>query len=99
MGRGNGHPQNANDGANVYMSDVAIFTNALSSNAIYQIYLAAMNELITTTNSSGNLVLSWPVGTLLSSTNVQGPYSVVVGATSPYTVPKTAPQRFYRVQR
>ncbi len=96
---GTAYPQNANDGANVYMSDVAIFTNALSSNAIYQIYLAAMNELITTTNSSGNLVLSWPVGTLLSSTNVQGPYSVVVGATSPYTVPKTAPQRFYRVQR
>ena len=76
---------------------MAIFTNALSSNAIYQIYLAAMNELITTTNSSGNLVLSWPVGTLLSSTNVQGPYSVVVGATSPYTAPYTAPQRFYRL--
>ena len=49
---GTAYPQNANDSANVSMSDVAIFTNALSSNAIYQIYLAAMNELITTTNSA-----------------------------------------------
>jgi hypothetical protein len=89
----------AQDQANVYMSDVAIFTNALSSNAIYQIYLAAMNQMITTTNSAGNMVLSWPTGTLLSATNVQGPYFIVNGASSPYTVPKTAPRQFYRVQK
>jgi hypothetical protein len=103
LGRG-GYPWaegqgNAWDGANLYMSDVAIFTNALSSNAIYQIYLAAVNELITTANSAGNFVLSWPEGTLVSSTNVQGPYTPVAGATSPYTVSKTAPRQFYRVQK
>ncbi len=103
LGRG-GYPWgegqgNAFDNANVSMSDVAVFTNALSSNSVYKIFLAAMSELITTTNSAGNLVLSWPEGTLLSSTNVQGPYSVVVGATSPYTVSKTTPQQFYRVQK
>jgi hypothetical protein len=102
LGRG-GYPWagqgNAYDNANVYMSDVAIFTNALSSNAIYQIYLAAMNQVITSTNSAGNLVLSWPVGTLVSSTNVQGPYTPVAGASSPYTVSKTAPRQFYRVQK
>ena len=81
------------------MSDVAIFTNALSSNSVYQIYLAATSELITYTNSAGNLVLSWPQGTLLSSTNVQGPYATVGGASSPYTVPKTVPRQFYRVQK
>ena len=104
LGR-NGYPWtesqgSAQDQANVYMSDVAIFTSALSSNAIYQIYLAAMNQVITTTNSAGNLVLSWPQGTLLSSTNVQGPYTPVAGnPSSPYTVPKTAPRQFYRVQK
>jgi hypothetical protein len=103
LGRG-GYPWtetegSAQDNANVYMSDVAIFTNALSSNAIYQIYLAAMSELITTTNSAGNLVLSWPEGTLLSSTNVQGPYTPVAGATSPWTVSKTTPKQFFRVQK
>jgi hypothetical protein len=103
LGRG-GYPWsegliNANDQTGVYLSDVAIFTNALSPNAIYQIYLAAANQLITYSNSAGNLVLSWPAGTLWSSTNVQGPYVIVNSATSPYTVPKTAPRQFYRAQK
>jgi hypothetical protein len=103
LGRG-GYPWgegqgNSFDMPNVSMSDVAIFTNSLSSNSIYQIYLAATSELITFTNSAGNLVLSWPEGTLLSSTNVVGPYSAVGGAASPYTVPKTVPRQFYRVQK
>jgi len=103
LGR-NGYPWtevqgSAQDQANIYISDAAVFTNALSSNAIYQIYLAAMNELITMTNSAGNLVLSWPQGTLLSSTNVQGPYAPVAGASSPYTVSKSVPRQFYRVQK
>ena len=92
-------PGNAWNNANAYMSDVAIFYSALPSNSIYKIYLAATHELITYTNSAGNLVLSWPSGTLMSSTNVQGPYTAVVGATAPYyTVPKTAPRQFYRIQ-
>ena len=103
LGRG-GYPWadgllNANNQTGVSLSDVAVFTNALSSNAIYQIYLAATSELLTYSNSAGNLVVSWPWGTLLSSTNVAGPYAVVPGATSPYTTPKTAPRMFFRVQR
>lgn len=90
---------NAFDGGNVYMSDVAIFTNALSSATINQIYFAAMGELITATNSNGQVVLSWPQGTLVSSINLAGPYTPVIGASSPYQVPQTVPQRFYRVQR
>jgi hypothetical protein len=89
---------NANDQCGVSLSDMAIFTNALSSNAVYQIYSAATGELVTLTNSAGNLVLSWPWGTLSSSTNVAGPYAPVSGATSPYTVPQNAPQKFYRAE-
>jgi hypothetical protein len=103
LGRG-GYPwaegiNNANDQTGVSLSDVAIFTSALSSNAIYQIYFAGTSQLITMTNSAGNLVLSWPQGTLLSSTNVAGPYLPVAGASSPYTVSKTTPKQFFRVQK
>jgi hypothetical protein len=92
---------NAYNGANVYMSDVAVFTNALSSATINQIYFAAMGELVTSSNSTGGLVLTWPEGTLISTTNLLGTWSVVPGATSPYSVHPAAgsPQRFYRVQR
>lgn len=89
---------NAWANASVSMSDVAIFYNALPPTNIYELYLAAVGELITYTNSAGNLVLSWPEGTLLSSTNVQGPYNPVGGATSPYTNSLTGPRMFYRVQ-
>jgi hypothetical protein len=88
---------NAWNGVNVQMSDVAIFYNALSPTNVYKLYLAAIGELITTTNASGNLVLSWPIGTLQAAGLVTGVYTNVPGATSPYTVPINAPQKFYRV--
>jgi len=50
-------------------------------------------------NGSGQLVLQWSSGTLLSSTNVGGPYLPVAGATSPHVVnPAEAQQKFFRVQ-
>lgn len=103
LGRG-GYPWadglvNANNQTGVSLSDVAVFTNALSSNAVYQIYLGATGELLTYTNLAGNLVVSWPWGTLFSSTNAGGPYSPVAGATSPYTASKTGARKFFRVQR
>lgn len=50
-------------------------------------------------NGSGQLVLQWSSGTLLSSTNVSGPYLPVAGATSPHVVnPAEAQQKFFRVQ-
>jgi Concanavalin A-like lectin/glucanases superfamily/Immunoglobulin domain len=43
-------------------------------------------------------VLTWSSGTLLSATNVTGPYLPVAGATSPYTNDvTTAPQMFFRL--
>jgi hypothetical protein len=86
------------NGANVTMSDVAVFYSALTPTNINQIYLAAVSELITTTNANGSLVLSWPVGTLQAAGNVSGVYTNVPGAISPYTVPNNSPQKFYRAQ-
>jgi len=47
--------------------------------------------------SGGSLILNWPNGTLLEATNVVGPW-ITNGASSPYTITPTAPQKFYRVQ-
>lgn len=48
--------------------------------------------------ASGNVTISWAAGTLQASGSVSGTYTNVPGAVSPYTVPATAPQLFYRVQ-
>ena len=52
-----------------------------------------------TVNGSGQVVLQWSTGTLLSADSVNGAYLPVVGATSPHTVnPAEAARKFYRVQ-
>ena len=47
--------------------------------------------------SGTNMVLSWPQGTLLVSTNVTGPWATN-NAASPYTVSPTNARMFYRLQ-
>ena len=44
-----------------------------------------------------NVVLNWPGGTLQSATNLAGPWDAVAGASAPFTLTPTEPQRFYRV--
>lgn len=46
--------------------------------------------------SGGNLTLSWPVGMLLQAPTPNGPWHTN-NAPSPYTVPMTGPQQFFRV--
>jgi beta-glucanase (GH16 family) len=48
--------------------------------------------------SSGNLILTWPSGTLQSTTNILGPWMDLNGATSPLTNPATEAQEFYRLK-
>jgi len=51
------------------------------------------------TRSSNQLVLSWPAGyQLYSSPTVDGPYAPVPGATSPYTVDFSEPQRYFQLR-
>ncbi len=47
---------------------------------------------------AGSVVLSWPGGTLQSATNLGGPWSDVIGSTSPRTNPVAASQEFYRIR-
>jgi hypothetical protein len=78
------------------MDDVAVYNKALSPQQIQNHFLNTTHLNIA---SSGNsLVITWPTGTLQSSTNVSGPYTNVSGATSPYTNTVPAKQLFYRAQ-
>ena len=52
----------------------------------------------TMTGSGASNQINWTLGTLLSSTNVAGPYTPVPGATSPFTMPLTGTSQFYRIQ-
>jgi len=49
--------------------------------------------------AAGNVTLTWadPSFSLQSATNVNGPYTTIVGATSGYTEPVSGTQKFYRL--
>ncbi len=53
------------------------------------------NPAITVTGSGNSVTINYN-GTLLSATNVTGPYAPVSGAAAPYVVPATNIQQFYR---
>lgn len=62
--------------------------------------VVAVPPTMTIQASGGQAIISWnpAIGTLQSSANIVGPYSDVVGATSPYTNSlNTATQQFFRV--
>lgn len=82
------------------IDDVAIYNFALSSNQVSAHYQAGLQLAPTLSiQNLGNqqFKLTWNTGTLQSSTNAAGPYNNATGANSPYTVPATNSQMFYRV--
>jgi hypothetical protein len=48
--------------------------------------------------SGSNVVLTWTGGTLYQASSLTGSWTVVTGATSPWTIAPTAPQMLYRLQ-
>jgi hypothetical protein len=47
---------------------------------------------------SGQLVLAWTTGTLQSAPAVAGPYTNIIGASSPYTPVPSGDQQYFRVK-
>jgi hypothetical protein len=84
---------------NAFMGQVAVYGYALSASQVASNYNAATFVAAPTISialSGANIVVTY-TGTLLSSTNVAQPVTnVVVGAASPYTVPATNRQVFFR---
>lgn len=83
------------------MDDVAVFDTALSSNQLSQLYGAATTPVFTgpptisIQRSGSNVIVTWSIGSLYSAPSVNGPWSPVNGASSPYTVPN-GPTIFYK---
>jgi beta-galactosidase len=84
------------------IAQVAVFNSSLNSGQINQIYSIGSTGVpagsIAIQEIGANVQLIWSMGTLLEATNVTGPWTTNSAAASHYTVPATAPHKFYRLQ-
>ena len=82
------------------IAQAAFYTNALSAAEVSQIYGAAagVKPTVGIVTEGRNVVITY-TGTLLAAPNVNGPYTPVTGASSPYNTPATNTQIFYRAQQ
>jgi len=82
------------------VDEVAIYDKALPADKILAHYNAAkaVAVTLTITKSGGNYVITYPAGTLQSSSTINGQFNDVQGATSPYTVPAGTSIMFYRIK-
>lgn len=78
------------------IDEVAFFNYALTPAQILGLYLAVPSVTLGVEYADGNLTLTWPQGTLLEANAVTGPYTTN-NAASPYVVPATGAQKYYRV--
>jgi hypothetical protein len=85
----------AYNGANAGIDDVAFYNYALTPAQIQSHYLNKASLIVS--QPGPQPVLTWPVGILLGTSDLSQPFTPVSGATSPYTVPLTGSQFFYKV--
>ena len=81
------------------LENAALFTNALTAAQVQALYALAVEPVslsIQAIPSSTNVVVTWPVGTLLQAPSLTGPWTTNT-AVSPYTNSSTAPQLFFKV--
>ena len=83
-------------------SSVAVFYSALSPQTITNLYVAGAKGVslqgVPDPLIHGNILLTYPVGTLQQANIVQGPYTDVLGATTPYSVPMNSSNNFFKVR-
>lgn len=85
---------------NGLMDEVAVFNYALTPTQIQQLYASGYQlpqVQVEVQNVGGNLNLTWPQGTLLQATNINGPWLAVTNVVSPVNVAPTNASMFYRV--
>jgi hypothetical protein len=89
------------------MDDLGIWRKALTPLEVASLYTAGINNLsfVGVPDSfyavwyGGSLKIYWNIGVLQSSTTVNGTYTDVPGATSPYTVPLAGAKAFFKVRK
>ncbi len=92
------------------IDDLGVWRRALTPAEALAIYYAGLNGTsfdtygpvpvkLVSSSAAGKLVLKWPVGILLESTSITGPWTPVAGATAPnFTVTPGPGSKFYRIQ-
>lgn len=82
------------------IDEVAIYNYALSAAQVQSHYLAGTNPVVRlyAQRSGPNVMLLWSPGTLQASPTVNGTYTNVPGATSPYLISPAPARQFYRVK-
>ena len=88
------------------IADLGVWRKALTPLEAASIYAAGFDSglsyayvpiTFTSTHTSTTITLSWSFGTLQSATSVDGPYTDVLDASSPYTTSSTTGNQFFRV--
>jgi hypothetical protein len=74
--------------------DVRIYNYPLTQPEV--VIISGVPPPFTSQVVGGQLVITWPVGTLLQATNVLGPWTTY-STVSPVTINTTEPQQFFRV--
>jgi hypothetical protein len=89
----------SDDGWNPFdgtIDDAAFYNKALTLEQIQAHYNATVR--INANQLGQNLVLSWPFGTLQQANQVDGTFTDISTATSPYTNAISGPMKFFRVK-
>jgi hypothetical protein len=84
------------------IDEVAIYNYSMTDADVRNLFTQATGGVtpdvtLSITQVEGNVNLSWSTGTLLQADTINGTWTPVDGATSPYTVDPTAAQKYYRV--
>jgi hypothetical protein len=82
------------------IDEVAIYNYALSAAQVQNHYIAGTNPVVRlyVQRSGPNAMLLWSPGSLQAAGTVNGVYTNVPGASSPYVISPAATRQFYRVK-
>src|SRR6266568_708341 len=87
------------------IDEAAIYNTSLSATRVQAHYFAGKygvtnppSPFLTISPAGTNVTVTWLFGVLQQATFVAGPYTDLGSAASPYVVPASAVQRFYRVR-
>jgi hypothetical protein len=72
----------------------------VAENSAFETYAAVSSSIVTLNvqHAGNNVILTWPNGTLQSAGAVNGPYSDIPAATSPYTNAVSETEEFFRIR-
>jgi hypothetical protein len=78
------------------VDEVTFYNRALTPSEVSSLFVNRPS--LTLGQSGGDVILTWPVGTLQQADDVSGPYTDVSSATSPFSTTPSAAKKFYRLK-